>query len=230
MNLAHAQRVKELTYKAYLQNDPVLWKNAVDEAKKVILREMDTKTNKYELVMAKYGLLNQTMSNKSEDVFNANLDSTIELLKELIESDSKWAEPRAILSSVYGLQMGYSPFKGMYLGGKSSQLIDKAMKLDRTSATVVKLYAGSKFFTPTLFGGDLQESIDKFEKSITLFEEGSLENDWLYLDAMAWLGMAYMKNEQKKKAVAVFEKAIAFEPEFNWVKMALLPKALAMMP
>jgi len=226
----YAQSVKELTYQAYLKNDPALWKSAVGEAEKRVLNEMGTKAKKYKLAMARYGLLGQTMSDKNEDTFDANLDVTIELLEELIDSDTKWAEPCAILSAVYGLQMGYSPWKGMFLGSKSSQLIDKAMKLDQASPTVVKLYAGSKFFTPEMFGGDLQESIENYEKSIALFEKRQTENEWLYIDAMAWLGMAYMKNEEREKAVAVFEKAIAYEPNFNWVKMALLPKAQAMTP
>lgn len=212
-----AQDVKSKTYQAYVQNDASLWQQAVDQAK--------SSEDKYSLAMARYGQLNQTMSNRNEDVFKSNLDPTIEVLEGLIDGNNKWAEPKAILSSVYGLQMGYSPWKGMYLGSKSSGLIEKALRLDDQSPLVNKLYAGSKLFTPEMFGGDVNEAIEYFEKSIELYEASSIENEWLYLDAMAFLGVAYNKNGQPEKSVAIYEKALEVEPEFGWVKYSLLPNA-----
>ena len=74
-----------------------------------------------------------------------------------------------------------------------------------------------------MFGGDIHEAIKHYEHAIQLYEENDLTNDWIYLDALAWLGIAYSKTDQLEKAKATFEKALSVEPEFTWVKNNLLP-------
>lgn len=115
--------------------------------------------------------------------------------------------------------------QGMFLGSKSSGLADKAIDLSPASPFVWKVYANSKFFTPEMFGGDLKEAIESYEKSVALYEASptKLKSNWYYLDALAFLGQAYAKNGENGKAIATYEKAISVEPEFGWVKYRLLP-------
>lgn len=117
--------------------------------------------------------------------------------------------------------------QGMFLGPKSSSIIEKAKKLNPNSTLVWKIYAGSKLFTPEMWGGDVKEAIKAFETAVKLYESKpeALTDNWLYLDTLAFLGQAYVKDEQTKKAIDIYEKALQVEPEFNYVKKALLPKA-----
>ncbi len=165
------------------------------------------------------------MAEKNETQFNIYLDASIDNLEELIEHDDDWAEVKAILSSVYGLQMGYSPWKGMYLGSKSGGLIEAALRKKPESPMVNKLYAGSKLFTPEMFGGDVNEAIKHYKKALALYEQdsASIKNNWLYLDTMAFLGMAYEKAEKPENAVVIYQKALEVEPDFGWIKNILLP-------
>ena len=132
----------------------------------------------------------------------------------------------ALLSSIYGWEMGYSPWKGMFLGGKSSSNIEKATKVDGSSAIVWQIFGNSKLFTPRAFGGSISEAVEAYEKSVKLYEANPAltKSNWRYLDALAWLGQAYEQNNQLDEARKTYEKALEVEPGFGWVKYKLLPE------
>jgi tetratricopeptide (TPR) repeat protein len=222
----------EGAYKAYLGDQDVnivktMWKKVVADAR--IKHEQNPKDQNlfYDYAVTQFGLLTATMRDKDEDLFDDYADNTEENLEGLLDINKKWAEPRALLSAVYGLRMGYSPWKGMYLGSKSQSLMEKALADSPNSPLVWKLYGNSKFFTPETWGGDLKEAIKAYEKAIQLFESDldKTKFNWFYLDTIAFLGQAYQKDGQTSKALATYEKAIKVEPNYNWVKFNLLPKA-----
>jgi tetratricopeptide (TPR) repeat protein len=214
--LGKAQSPAELQYAAYITASKTMWEKSVQVAKK------ESGEKSFEVAFAKYGLLNNTMATQDEETFDDHVDGTVDLLKEIIEKKPNWGEPKAVLSSVYGLAMAYSPMKGMLYGSKSSSLIDDAMRLQPESPLVQKLYAGSKLYTPEMFGGDPKKAVTSFEKSIEIYEKsGSVVENWMYLDTMVGASMAYRKTEQNQKAVAILEKAIEIEPQYHWAKSIL---------
>jgi tetratricopeptide (TPR) repeat protein len=224
-----AQELDKTMYEAYLINDNRIakWEEVWKVANSKYATTPNHRQEGLQNALVGLGLLNATMSNQNEDVFDDYYDLEVALLEKLIATDKKWAEPLAILSAVYGLKMGYSPMQGMFLGPKSSSLIEKAIKLSPSSPLVWKVQANSKFFTPEMFGGDLKESIAAYEKCIALYESkpDELKSNWMYLDALAFYGQACLKNGETGKSIATFEKALKTEPQFGWVKFSLLPKA-----
>lgn len=221
----YSQEVDHLSYKAYLTTSINLWEKTVKSKEEKLSRDPENKDALYQLALAQYGLLSATIATKDENSFDKYIEGTKVNLEKLIEENDQWAEPKAILSSVYGLQMGFSPWKGMFLGSKSTKLIEKALRLEDRSPLVSKLYAGSKLFTPEMFGGDIKEAIRYYTKSIELYEANPalIKSNWLYLDALAFLGLAYEKNDQNEEALIVYTKALQHEAEFTWVKSVLLP-------
>lgn len=222
-----AQNVEALMYKAYLTNSMSLWEKAVSVTQRASDANNDNMEKRFIYSLAQYGLLNATMSDENEVLFDKYLDKTKENLEVLIDDQLKKSEAKALLSSIYGLQMGFSPLKGMFLGSKSSSLVEEALKEKPNSALINKIYAGSKLFTPEMFGGDVNVSIEYFEKAITAYERDSsqLRNNWLYLDTHAFLGIAYKKVNRLEDAITIYKKILAVEPEFNWVSNVLLPSA-----
>ena len=211
-----AQSSSETQYAAYLKASKTMWEKSIQEATK----EKGEKS--FEVALAMYGLLGNTMATQDEETFDAYKDQTVDLLEDLIEENPEWGEPKAVLSSTYGLVMAYSPMKGMILGMKSNSLMDDAMKLQPESPLVQKLYAGSKLYTPKMFGGDPEKAVIAYTKSIAVYEEeGNTEGNWLYLDAMMGLAMSYKSTKQDDKAKSTLEEAIAIEPQYYWAKSTL---------
>ena len=210
------QTLENLQYGAYLTTGKTMWEKSVKEASEKFGEES------FEKALALYGLLNNTMASQDEETFDAHKDGAIDLLKKLIEDNPNWGEPKAVLSSTYGLVMAYSPMKGMFLGMKSTSLIEEALKQQPTSPLVQKLYAGSKLYTPEMFGGDPEEAVESFSVSIELYEGSQTQsNNWLYLDALMGLSMAYRKTDQPEKAVEVLKKALKVEPDYKWAEAVL---------
>lgn len=213
-----------MTYQAYLTTNKSLWKQSVE----TLQGEYSTDGSNerlYQLTLAEHGLLNATMVDQDETLFDQHYKKAKKNLETLIEAGYQEGHARALLSSVYGMEMGYSSWKGMFLGAKSGSNLEKAKKLSPTSPLVWQVYANSKLFTPAMFGGDVQEAVEAFEKSVELYEagQGSTRSNWRYLDALAWLGQAYQKTGKTAQARETYEKALEIEPGFGWVKFVLLP-------
>jgi tetratricopeptide (TPR) repeat protein len=221
----------ETAYKAYLGNKDVkvtkdLWKSFTSDMS-AKANSIDNKNTRFELALAQFGLLSATMRDKDEDLFDEYIDDAEENLEVLIDDNKSWGDPKALLGAITGLKIAYMPIKGMFLGPKSQELLEKSIKESPKSPLAWKLYGNSKLQTPEAFGGDIKEAIKAYEKAITLFESDttSLQFNWFYLDTLAYLGQAYTKDSQSSKAITVFEKALTVEPNFMWVKYTLLPNA-----
>ena len=211
-----AQSSNENQYTAYLKASKTMWERSIKEA------NQEKGEDSFEVALAMYGLLGSTMAKQDEETFDQYEEQTIYLLENLIEENPDWGEPKAVLSSTYGLVMAYSPMKGMILGMKSNSLMEDAIKLQPESPLVQKLYAGSKLYTPKMFGGDAEEAVMAFSKSIAIYrEQGDTKDNWLYLDAMMGLAMAYKSLEKYDEAKATLEEAIAVEPQYYWAKATL---------
>jgi tetratricopeptide (TPR) repeat protein len=219
-----SQPVNDLMYQAYITQKKELWKKSVELATVEFKQKPTDANTHFSLGVAHYGLLLSTLSTEDEDLFDEYVSATKDRLKEIIDRPSTAAEGKGLLSAVLGLQMAYSPMKGMLLGGKSSNLAADAKEIAPTSPLAWRFYGINKFYTPSSFGGDIKEAIVALEKSIALFESTSISKNWLYLDTLALLGQAYTKAGKKAKAIATFEKAIAAEPGFTYAK-SLLTKA-----
>ncbi|HMJ68867.1 MAG TPA: tetratricopeptide repeat protein [Cyclobacteriaceae bacterium] len=229
---ATAQATDPQSYTAYVGTADVaqtneLWDKVVADKQAAFDKNPKDVNLRWNLALSQYGLMTGTMRSRDEDRFSKYYKVTEEHLEALSKDDKLKGEAKALLSGLYGLKIAYSSMMGMVLGPKSGSFIEEAVKASPESALVWKLQANSKMFTPSMFGGDMNEAIKAFEKSIALFEKQpeALKNNWLYVDTLVFLGQAYSSGGQSAKAVAVYEKALKIEPNLNWVKQELLPKA-----
>lgn len=229
---AQAQLSDPLSYTAYMGaadivENNALWDKAVADKQEAFNKNKNDNTLRWNLALAQYGLMSNTMRSRDEDRFDKYYKVTEDHLKVLSKDAKMKGNAKALLSGLYGMKLAYSSMMGMVLGPKSSSLIEDAIKVDPQSPVVWRLQANSKMYTPSMFGGDMKEAIEAFEKSIELFEKSpeALKNNWLYLDAHVFLGQAYTSEGQSAKAIATYEKVLKVEPNFNWVKYDLLPKA-----
>ena len=217
--------IEQQFYNAYIKNSIPAWKISLSQLEK-------SQDASLQLLLAKgyYGAAGTGMSNQNEDFTSEMLDKAAILTKSILKKDSQSPEANALLSSVYGMKIGLSPMKGMFLGGKSADAAAKGIKLAPENPFTNYVKGSYLFYTPSMFGGDTKESLTYLEKSKSNYEKMTKINSWEYLNLLALLGQAYHKEGFYNKAKTTYEAALKIAPDFNYVKIGLLPrteKALA---
>ena len=169
------------------------------------------------------GLLEGESKDPSE-----HLNAAVEHLEKATEIDPQAAEAYALLSSVYGWQIGLSPMKTMLLGPRVGKAAQKAKQLAPDNPRVVLSAAISDFNTPEMFGGSKEKSLQGLQRAAELFAQEEptdpIQPIWGHREAYAWLGIAYQNRGELESARAAFEKALEIDPDFGWVKYWLLPE------
>lgn len=181
----------------------------------------------YYAALANYRLNNQ-FPEDAEDRREPVLEDAIDHLKQATKIDSTMADAWALLNGCYGQMMGMNPMQGMSLGPKSSEAMEKAMTLAPKNPRVWIISGTQDYFTPSMFGGDKEQALEKFKKAARLAEQESvsdpLKPNWGHAEAHAWIGIAHMNAERYDQARTAFEKALDVSPDYGWVKYVLLPK------
>ena len=157
-----------------------------------------------------------------------HLDSAIEHLKKSKEENEEFAETHALLSACYGMKIGISPIKGMFLGPKSGGAISKALELEPGNPRVHLIDGIGKMNTPSMFGGGKDKAIVALGIADSLFQfyqtSDPLYPDWGHVEAKIWLAKIAMDQENPKKARKYLVAALEQEPENNWIRHQLMPK------
>ena len=181
----------------------------------------------YYIALADYRIAG-LLSEESKDQASEHLKVAVEHLKKATEIDPQAAEAYALLSSAYGLQIGLSPMKSMLLGPRVGKASQKAEQLAPDNPRVVLSAAISDFNTPKMFGGSKEKGLQGFQRAAELFAQEEptdpIHPVWGHREAYAWLGIAYQDRGELESARAAFEKALEIDPDFGWVKYALLPE------
>ena len=181
----------------------------------------------YYIALADYRIAG-LLEGESKDQASEHLKVAAEHLKKATEIDPQSAEAYALLSSVYGWQIGLSPMKTMLLGPRVGQASRKAQQLAPDNPRVVLSAAISDFNTPEMFGGSKEKGLQGFQRAAELFAQEEptdpVQPVWGHREAYAWLGIAYQDQGELESARAAFEKALEVDPDFGWVKYGLLPE------
>ncbi len=215
-------------YESYLTDNRQLWRASIQELK-IAFRNSGYTDGRilYEITLAQYGLMGAVYDDKprnNEELYKVLKQSEINAEK-LLRFPEYESHAHAFLASIMAMRVGLNPMQALLLGPQSDSHLKDATKLNPNNPILWVEKGNLRFHSPAIFGGSNTEAISCFEKAIALFDQQTdlRENNWLYLHALAWLGQAYVKAGEKEKAIAVYEKAIAYENRFYWVKEVLLP-------
>ncbi|GAA0678625.1 MULTISPECIES: hypothetical protein [Rheinheimera] len=148
------------------------------------------------------------------------LDVAQSTLEQLTSAQPE-AESLALLSSVYGMQIGNNPLKGALYGPKSNKAIQQATKLDPANPRVALIKAISAYNTPAAFGGSKQSAIDLSSKAIELYAQPCQQLCWGHAEAYTWRGLAKQELGDKAGAIADWTKATEVEPSYSWARFLL---------
>ncbi|HEY7499221.1 MAG TPA: tetratricopeptide repeat protein [Vicinamibacterales bacterium] len=92
---------------------------------------------------------------------------------------------------------------------------------------VLLLRAMSLVFAPPPYG-NREQGLEMWRRAIDAFEKerpSTLEPNWGYVEAIAWLGGTHLAAGEYKEAVQLLERAVKIRPDFWWARKAALPVA-----
>ena len=218
--------LEQLFHKAYCTNNIPLWEAGIQQLKATYQTSKDP-LDLLAIAQAEYGLASSCMGNKEMEKAEKVVTAADDHLLEVLAQHKDNADANALYGGILGLQIGFSPFKGMWLGAKSGRYISTALKLEADNPIAWYQEGSSYYHTPSMFGGDLVKAEECYAKAVGIYEQkgGSLTYNWQYLNTLVWLGQAYLKNGKKEAAIATFKKCLTIAPNFGWVKHQLLPVA-----
>jgi tetratricopeptide (TPR) repeat protein len=189
---------------------------------KNLSKEKPSLENTYLLLKAQYSLLYfNTYYNTDKALHNAYISKAKANADKLIESKKYLTEVYVIKACLYGIEIGISPMKGIYLGSSIDACIAKAINYNKLYPYAWATKGRSLVSKPSVFGGDVKEGIKLFELSITLFENNKTKGSWEYFDTYLQMAIAYLNINNKDKAKEYLNKVLKIEPEFKSAKWFL---------
>lgn len=218
----------EKVYESYLTDNRQLWREGIQELQASFRSSgyTDGRTL-YELVLAQHGLIGALYedSPRNHDELEKLLEQAEKHAKRLLNFPEYKSQAHSFMGAFYSIQVGLNTMKAVYLGSKIEGHYKSAARINPNDPTSWLEKGNLRFHSPAIFGGSNQEAIRLYAKAVELFDQQPdlRKHNWHYLHAMASLGKAYQKAGQKEKAIAMYNKAIAFENRFRYVREELLP-------
>lgn len=220
--LMNAQDLQAQFYQAYLNNSIEIWKNGIAQ-----LEARYKKTQNDDLLLeianAAYGSIGTCFAKQDNDTAEKMVDKTEKTLEKFLKTHKEHPDALALMAGTMGMKIALSPMKGMFLGPKSDEYIEKALQFGPASPRVHYQKGSSLYYTPSMFGGDKEKAIAHLIQSKTFHEKCSINNNWEYLVVLATLGQAYQGIGKLEKAEEIYALALEQEPNYGWVKFQLLP-------
>ena len=158
---------------------------------------------------------------------NDLLDEADTQLQDALTLNARFAEADGLLAGVLGIKIAKSPMRGMVLGRRSSQLIDRAIALEPENPRILMQQGVAKFNTPAMFGGSTKQAETLLRRALALFEHEPADRpwpNWGRFDAHVWLGQALVKRGDLGGARAEYDRAAALAPRSGWLRFVLVPQ------
>ena len=221
----NAQEYRSAIYQAYLHEQMDSWK-AIDGADGAGFSQTSDPVLLYDLLEAEYGYTGWLVSVKRKKEAEELLKSAERHMALLSDLGLDNARVYSLKGAFYGFQIMLEPARAPKLGRLSMEANEKALKLDPEEPQVWLEKANMDYYRPVIFGGSKRKAVPMYEKAVELFESSSerTRENWVYMNCLAGLGIAYEKTRKYSEAGSVYRKILELEPSFKWVKEELYPK------
>lgn len=218
----NGQSLESRFHQAYLDNDLAAWEAGIAELSRTYEQSSDPNLL-LQMAKAGTGAIGSCFAKRDMDTAALWADKTEEYCQLFLESSPQSAEGKALLAGVYGMKIGLSPMKGMFLGPKAGRLLTEAVTLDKECPMTHYQLGISAYNTPEQWGGSKIEAAKHLANAKQYYESSGSTKTWEYLNTLAWLGQSQHALQQYDAAKASYEQALDAEPDFGWVKIQLLP-------
>jgi len=223
----HANNKREV-YHAYISNNMDGWKKVIDDMN---LKYTKSHEFRLELVNYQYGYIAWCIGNNKDELAQYYLELAENNLKILENGSINPSMINAYKAAFYGYRIGLNIFQAPFIGPKSVECAELAIKLDSNNPFGYIQYGNSQYYMPSVFGGSKSLAIEYYKKAEKIMEQNreQLINDWNYLSQLTLIAKAYTDIEKYAMAKVYLEKVLKIEPNYLWVKNELYPELLQKM-
>jgi len=222
-----AQDFQSLIYQAYLDERMDIWKEVLEQMNNryTSTEDMDLL---YEIAEIEYGYIAYCLSVKKKKEAAWLLDTADTHLEKLLNGQKDNPKVFALKGALYGLRIRLKPARAIKYGKLSAEANQKALELGPNEPQAWMEKANIAFYKPAFVGGSKKEAVKLYEKAVRLYEASPerTRKNWLYLNCLVGLSMAYDETDQTQAATRVYKRLLQMEPSFRWVKEDLYPKHL----
>jgi len=220
--ICNAQSRQIQIYESFIQGNMDKWASIIKEMESdKTLKSVD---QKLELAGYYYGIIGYIFGKKNKDKANDYIEKGDALIDQVLNVSPGNVSANAYKGAFVSYRIVMNRYKVLALGPKSLYYLDKAYKLDSQNTLAIVSKANALFYAPKMFGGDKDEAVKFYLRSLSLMERtNKSDNNWFYFSVLVTLAHAYKYMGQFEKAKQVYEKALQKEPDFLWVKKDLLP-------
>jgi tetratricopeptide (TPR) repeat protein len=214
-----AQEYRTELYLAYIHDQMDRWKELMDQMEKEYWRSSDPDLL-YTMLEAEYGYTGWLVGEKKKTEAEELLKKAEGHMVRLTDLGLDNARVYSLKGAFYGFQILLEPARAPKLGRLSMEANDKAMELDQDEPQVWLEKANMEYYRPVVFGGSKRNAVPMYEKAVELFESSPelTRHNWIYLNCLASLGIAYENTRKYSEAGKVYRKILNLEPSFKWVK------------
>jgi len=221
----HAQDYRSAIYQAYLHEQMDTWKTIMSQMEEEYIQSSDPALL-FDLLEAEYGYMGWLVSGKQKKEAEELLMRAEKHMAQLVDLGLENARVYSLKGAFYGFQIMLDPLKAPSLGKASMNANEKAMGLDPEEPQVWLEKGNATYYRPPVFGGSKRKAVPMYETAVELFESspGRTRENWVYMNCLAGLGIAYEKTRKFSEAGRVYRKILKLEPSFKWVKEELYPR------
>lgn len=154
----------------------------------------------------------------------ALLDEAEDLLDAHLAASPDDADALLLLSQVYQTRIT-GMMSGMRYGRRAGETLERAFELAPENPQVLYHKGVNQLMVPGPFG-DRDAARLRLREAVRLFEADDTRTDRFvggYAEALAYLGLCLARDNDTARAKEFYEKALAVQPGYVWVKEELLP-------
>jgi len=214
---------KKTVYNTFINREMYKWGSIINTIEKG--KTAETVDQKLELINLYYGYIGHLIGKKQFDLAEIMISRGEKLIVQVLKASPNNATAYAYKGSFLGFRMGISKFKTFTLGRESLYDINKAYALDPQNIQALIDKGNILYYSPGLFGGDKEEALKYYLKGSRILERNNdTDQNWVYLNLLTTIALAFEKIERPKEAKLICEKILRKEPNYRWVKDILYPR------
>lgn len=218
---------KEITYNLFINNNIQDWDSVILEMQSDV--EQQSIESKMELLGYYYGYIGYLLDKKQKE----KAAKYIKMSEALMSEMEKLPNPQTALFNGYkanitGFKIALSPIKATLLARGMLNNTKSAEKLGADNPIIDILVGNISYYMPEVFGGDKNRSLALYRKSLNVLNSKPelRENNWMYLQLMATIGLAEEALGNNEAAKIMYEEVLRQYPNYKHVKDYKYPNLL----